>query len=50
MSDPSNPAFSRRDFVKTSAALAAAPQILRAQGANGKVSIGWIGTGSRGDY
>ncbi len=42
--------FSRRDFVKSSAALAAAPVLLRAQSANSKVAIGWIGTGSRGDY
>jgi len=42
--------LSRRDFVKSSAALAAAPAFLRAQGSNSKVTIGWIGTGSRGDY
>src|SRR5437660_2294106 len=50
MSDPSQRDFSRRDFVKSTAALAAAPQVLRAQGANDKISIGWIGTGGRGDY
>ena len=43
--------FSRRSFVKTSAtALAAAPGILSAQGANDKLNLGWIGTGSRGNY
>src|ERR1700729_1384430 len=42
--------FSRRDFVKSSAALAAAPAFLQAQNSNSKLTIGWIGTGSRGDY
>src|SRR6516225_5019685 len=42
--------LSRRDFVRTSAAFAAAPAFLRGQGSNGKLTIGWIGTGSRGDY
>src|SRR6185436_11185778 len=37
----------RRDFLKTSAALAA-PAILRAQGANEQLNIGWIGVGTRG--
>ena len=41
--------FSRRDLLKSSAALAA-PAFLRAQGSNNKITIGWIGTGSRGDY
>jgi predicted dehydrogenase len=40
---------SRRSFVKA-AALAAAPAILPALGANNKVNIGWVGTGSRGMY
>ena len=42
--------FSRRDFVRSTAALAAAPAFLRGQGSNNKITIGWIGTGSRGDY
>ena len=42
--------FSRRDFVKSSVALASAPAFLRGQGSNNKITIGWIGTGSRGDY
>ncbi len=43
--------FSRRSFVKTTAAaLAAAPGILSAQGANDKLNLGWIGGGSRGNY
>ncbi|HEV2689072.1 MAG TPA: Gfo/Idh/MocA family oxidoreductase, partial [Bryobacteraceae bacterium] len=44
--------LSRRGFLKTSAGAAAiaAPGILRAQNANGKVHIGWIGVGSRGYY
>ncbi len=42
---------SRRSFVKTSAvALAAAPGILSAQGANDRLNLGWIGAGSRGNY
>ncbi len=39
--------LARRDFLKTAAALSA-PAILKAQGANDKVQIGWIGAGSRG--
>jgi predicted dehydrogenase len=44
--------LSRRSFVKTSAglAIAGAPGILPALGANDKAQIGWIGTGSRGYY
>jgi predicted dehydrogenase len=44
--------FSRRNFLRGSAgaALAAAPAILPAQGQNNKVTVGWIGTGSRGNY
>ena len=44
--------LSRRNFIKSSASAAAiaAPGILRAQNANGKVHIGWIGVGSRGYY
>src|SRR5258706_13429826 len=43
--------FSRRGFMKRSGAvLAAAPAMLEAQSANDKLTIGWIGTGSRGDY
>ena len=40
----------RRDFLKTSAAAAAlsAPAILKAQNANDKLNIGWIGVGTRG--
>jgi len=42
---------SRRTFVKsTAAALAAAPGLLKAQGANDKLNLGWIGVGSRGNY
>ncbi len=40
---------SRRTFVK-GAALAAAPAVLPALGANGKVNVAFIGTGSRGYY
>jgi len=42
---------SRRHFVKTSAAaVAGAPAILSAQGTNNKITVGFIGTGSRGYY
>jgi len=42
---------SRRGFLASAGAAAvAAPGILRAQNANGKVHIGWIGVGSRGYY
>jgi predicted dehydrogenase len=44
-----NDASSRRSFLK-GAALAVAPAVLPALGANDKVTIGWIGTGSRGMY
>ncbi|HYM10061.1 MAG TPA: Gfo/Idh/MocA family oxidoreductase [Bryobacterales bacterium] len=41
--------ISRRRFLShTAAATAAAPAILRAQGANEKVQVGWIGVGIRG--
>jgi predicted dehydrogenase len=45
MTDPS----SRRNFVKK-AAFAAAPAILPALGANDRLTVGFIGTGSRGMY
>ncbi len=38
----------RRDFLKT-AALAAGPAVIAAQGANNKVNLGWIGVGTRGN-
>jgi predicted dehydrogenase len=41
--------FSRRNFVK-SAALAVGPAVLPALGANDKLNVGWVGTGSRGMY
>ena len=46
-----NQDFSRRNFVKSSAAAAmAAPAVLGAQSANNRVKIGWIATGSRGKH
>jgi predicted dehydrogenase len=39
----------RRDFIKAAAALAAGPAVLKAQGANNKINIGWIGVGTRGN-
>jgi predicted dehydrogenase len=44
--------LSRRDFVRRSAgaALAAGPAVVPARGANDKLRVGWIGTGSRGQY
>jgi predicted dehydrogenase len=44
--------LSRRNFVKRSAGtvLAVGPAVLPALGANDKVNVGWIGTGSRGNY
>jgi len=39
--------LNRRNFLKT-AALAAGPAVIGAQGANSKVNIGWIGVGTRG--
>jgi predicted dehydrogenase len=45
--------LSRRNFVEKAAkaaALAAGPAILPALGQNSKVSVGWIGTGTRGFY
>jgi predicted dehydrogenase len=41
--------LSRRNFM-TGAALAVGPAVLPARGASDKVTIGWIGTGSRGNY
>jgi predicted dehydrogenase len=43
------PNITRRSFLHSTAATAAAPAILRAQGANEKVQVGWIGVGIRGD-
>jgi predicted dehydrogenase len=40
--------ISRRAFVNTSAALAAAPPILSAQASGSKVNLGWVGFGNRG--
>src|SRR3954463_12720796 len=42
--------FSRRSFMKTAAAaaLTAAPAAVPVLGANDRVKVGWIGTGSRG--
>lgn len=42
--------FSRRHFVTGSAGAALAPAFLSAQGGNGSLKLGWIGTGSRGYY
>jgi predicted dehydrogenase len=42
--------LSRRNFALKAAALAAAPAVLPALGANSKVSLGVIGTGGRGFY
>ncbi len=42
--------LSRRNFVAKAAALAAAPAVLPALGANDKISLGVIGTGGRGYY
>lgn len=42
--------FSRRHFVGAAAALAAAPAVLPAFGAGPRVTLGWIGTGTRGRY
>ncbi len=39
-----------RRTLLTSAALAAAPAVVPALGANDKLTIAWIGTGSRGNY
>jgi len=41
----------RREFLTTSAAVAAAtgPAVISARGANDKVTIGWIGVGTRGN-
>ena len=53
MADVSSPGdFARRDFLKTTAALAlaGAPAVLRAQGSNNRLRVGWIATGSRGQH
>ncbi|MEN6536937.1 MAG: Gfo/Idh/MocA family oxidoreductase [Bryobacteraceae bacterium] len=44
--------LSRRGFMKRSAgaALAVGPAVLPVLGANNKLNVGWIGTGSRGNY
>jgi predicted dehydrogenase len=43
--------LSRRNFVKTAgAALTAAPAVVPALGANNKLNVAWIGTGTRGNY
>jgi predicted dehydrogenase len=42
--------YSRRDFMKHSSAAVAALAAERAVAASDQVTIGWIGTGSRGDY
>lgn len=48
MSEP----LSRRNFLRNSAgvAVAAGPAVLRALGANNRLNVGFIGTGSRGNY
>lgn len=45
MPDP----FPRREFLKT-AALAAAPAFLKSQSPNDRLRVGWIATGSRGQF
>jgi predicted dehydrogenase len=40
--------LNRRNFLKT-AALAASPALVSAQGLNNKITIGWIGVGTRGN-
>jgi len=44
--------LSRRGFMKRSAgaALVVGPAVLPVLGANNKLNVGWIGTGSRGNY
>ncbi len=43
--------LSRRNFIRTAGvALTAAPAVVPALGANNKISIAWIGTGTRGHY
>ncbi len=42
--------LSRRNFVGKAAALAAAPAVLPALGANDRITLGVIGTGGRGRY
>jgi predicted dehydrogenase len=42
---------SRRNFIRTAGvALGAAPAVVPALGANNKVNVAWIGTGTRGNY
>ena len=41
--------FPRREFLKT-AALAAAPALLKSQSPNDRLRVGWIATGSRGQF
>lgn len=42
---------SRRKFIKTAGvALTAAPAVVPALGANNKLKVAWIGTGTRGNY
>ncbi len=42
--------LSRRSFVASGAAVAAAPSLLNAQGSGNRLKAGWIGTGSRGNH
>ncbi|MCW5977716.1 MAG: Gfo/Idh/MocA family oxidoreductase [Bryobacteraceae bacterium] len=42
--------FTRRNFVKSTTAALASASALPVLGANDKVAVGWIGTGSRGNY
>jgi predicted dehydrogenase len=43
--------FTRRNFVRSAGALlATAPAVMPVMGANDKVTVGWIGTGTRGNY
>jgi predicted dehydrogenase len=41
--------FARREFLKT-AALAAAPALLKSQSPNERLRVGWIASGSRGQF
>jgi predicted dehydrogenase len=40
--------ISRRNFVASSAAMAAAPAFLNAQASGSRIAIGWVGLGNRG--
>ena len=40
--------ISRRNFVASSAAMAAAPAFLNAQATGSRIAIGWVGLGNRG--